>query len=166
VNLTVDLVNADVEAIVVEDHVQMIPVIIGKPFINCTNVTLVARDNQVRLFEKHLAALPEIDELPPRKLTLWSKETVVIPPHTMGFIAVGGPEDRVEDVYVDGVTGHEPNHEYTIPRCVTTTDGMIAIRNLSGYDKKVIAGDLLVRGLPCVKEVGPTQVCYPYRHAT
>jgi hypothetical protein len=158
VNLTVALVNADVEAIVVEDHVQMIPVIIGQPFINRTNVTLVVRDNQVRLFEKHLAALPEIDELPPRKLTLWSKETVVIPPHTMGFIAVVGPEDRVEDVYVDGVMGHEPNHEYTIPRCITTTDGVIAVRDLSDYGKEVIAGDLLVRGLPCVKEVGPTQV--------
>jgi hypothetical protein len=58
----------------------------------------------------------------------------------MGFIALGGPEDRVEDVHVDGVMEHEPNHEYTTPRYRTTTDGVIAVRNLSDYDKEVTAG--------------------------
>jgi hypothetical protein len=65
---------------------------------------MVLRDNQVRLFEKHLAALPDIDDLPPRKLALWAKDSVVIPPHTIGFITIGGPENFDEEVYVEAAT--------------------------------------------------------------
>jgi hypothetical protein len=104
---------------------------------------MVMRNNQIRLFEKHLAALPEIDELPPRKTALWAKETVIIPPHTIGFIAVSGPQDYTGDVYVESVAGQEPNHEYTIPRCITTTGGVLSVRNLADTHKEVRTGSLL-----------------------
>jgi hypothetical protein len=73
---------------VADEDLQLVPIIVGQTFLNCTNVTVVIWINQVCLFErKHLAALPEIDETD----ELWAKETVTIPPHTIGSIAVGGP---------------------------------------------------------------------------
>jgi hypothetical protein len=65
VTLTVDLVTADVTVFVVADEVQSVPIIIGQSFLNRASVTMVLRDNHVRLFENHLAALPDIDDLPP-----------------------------------------------------------------------------------------------------
>jgi hypothetical protein len=118
---------------------------------------MVIRNNQIRLFEKHLAALPEIDELPPRKIALWAKKTVIIPPHAIGFIVVSGPQDYTGDVYVEGVAGQEPNHEYTIPRCITTTGRMLSVRSLADTHKEVKTASLLVRGFPCLKVVEPTQ---------
>jgi hypothetical protein len=100
ITLTVDLITAEVEAVVVEDSIQLIPIIVGQSFLNSANVTLVLRNNQIRLFEKHLAVLPEIDELPPRKIALWAKDTVIIPPRTIGFIAVSGSRDYTGEVRV------------------------------------------------------------------
>jgi hypothetical protein len=91
VTLTVDLVTAVVTVYVIADEVQSVPIIIWQSFLNRASVPMVLRDNHVRFFEKHLASLPDIDDLPPRKLALWAKDSVVIPPHTIGFIAVGGP---------------------------------------------------------------------------
>jgi hypothetical protein len=51
VTLTVDLVTADVTAFVVANEVQSVPIIIGQSFLNRACVTMMLRDNQVRLFE-------------------------------------------------------------------------------------------------------------------
>jgi predicted aspartyl protease len=61
VTLTVDLITAEAEAVVVEDSVQLVPVIVGQSFLNRANVTLVLQTNQIRLFDKNLAELPEVD---------------------------------------------------------------------------------------------------------
>jgi hypothetical protein len=90
ITLTVDLITAEVE-----DSIQSIPRIVGQSFLNRANVTLVQRNNQIRLFEKHLAELPEMDELPPRKIALWAKDTAIMPPRTIAFIAVSGWRVRV-----------------------------------------------------------------------
>jgi hypothetical protein len=50
VALTVDLIIAAAEAIVVDEDLQLIPIIIGQVFLICKNVTIVIRNNQVRLF--------------------------------------------------------------------------------------------------------------------
>jgi hypothetical protein len=84
--LTVDLITADVEVYIVDNEVQAVPILVGQSFLNRANVTMVLRDNQIRLFEKHLAVLPDVDALPPRKLALCAKDAVVIPPRTIGFI--------------------------------------------------------------------------------
>ena len=51
--VTVDLASVKVEALVVPDHVQNVAIIVGQPFINNENVTVVIRNNQVRLFNKN-----------------------------------------------------------------------------------------------------------------
>jgi predicted aspartyl protease len=68
VTLTVDLITAKVTASIVEDRVQSVPVIIGQTILNRAGVTMVLRDNQIRLFDKHLAVLPGLDDLPREKL--------------------------------------------------------------------------------------------------
>ncbi|KAJ3626844.1 hypothetical protein MTP99_017312, partial [Tenebrio molitor] len=129
VTLTVDLITAKVTASIVEDRVQSVPVIIGQTILNRAGVTMVLRDNQIRLFDKHLAVLPGLDDLPSRKVALRSKEDLVIPSHTIGFIEVYSPETYAGDVYVEATTRQQPNHEYSIPGCITSTGGVISVRN-------------------------------------
>jgi hypothetical protein len=102
--LTVDLVTADVEGYIVDNEVQAVLIIVGRSFLNRANVTMMLRDNQIRLFEKHLGVLPDVDALPPRKLALCAKGTVVIPLRTIGFIEVCSPGDLSGEVYVDDVS--------------------------------------------------------------
>jgi hypothetical protein len=158
VTLTVDLATAEVAVFVVADEVQSVSIIIGQSFLNQANVTVVLRDNEIRLFEKNLAALTDLDDLPPRKLALWAKDTVVIPPHTIGFITITGPEDYKGEVYVEGATIQRPGREYNIPRCVTTADGVLSVRNLAAADLEVAAGKLLTRGVQCSQEVNTDEV--------
>jgi hypothetical protein len=158
ITLTIDLITAEVEAVVVEDSIQWIPIIVGQSFLNRANVTQVLRNNQIRLFEKHLAELPEIDELPPRKIVLWEKDTAIIPPRTIGFIAVSGSRDYTGEVYIEGVTGQELHHEYGIPRCITTTDGTVSVHNYANNTLEIKAGKLVARGLPCLQETDLHQI--------
>jgi hypothetical protein len=93
----------------------IVPLIVGQSFLNRAGVTMVLRDNQLRLFEKHLAVLPDVDALPPRRLALWANDAVIIPPRTIGFIEVNSPEGFGGEVYVEGALRQQPDHEYSIP---------------------------------------------------
>ncbi|KAJ3631872.1 hypothetical protein MTP99_012977 [Tenebrio molitor] len=159
VTLTVDLITAKVTASIVEDRVQSVPVIIGQTILNRAGVTMVLRDNQIRLFDKHLAVLPGLDDLPSRKVALRSKEDVVIPSHTIGFIEVYSPETYDGDVYVEATTRQQPNHEYSIPGCITSTGGVISVRNAADSNLVFSRGQLLVRGLPCKLESSTNELC-------
>jgi hypothetical protein len=158
VTLTVDLITAKVTATIVEDRVQSVPVIIGQTILNRAGVTMVLRDNQIRLFDKHLAALPGLDDLPSRKVALRSKEDVVIPSHMIGFIEDYSPETYDGDVYVEATTRQQPNHEYSIPGCITSTGGVISVRNAADSNLVFSRGQLLVRGLPCKLESSTNEV--------
>jgi hypothetical protein len=136
--LTLDLITAEVEY-----SIQSIPIIVGQSFLNRAYVTLVLRNNQIRLFEKHLAELPEIDELPPRKIALWAKDTTILPPHTIGFIAISGSRDYTGEIYIEGVAGQELYREYRIPRCITTTDGAISVHKYANNTLEIKAGKLV-----------------------
>jgi hypothetical protein len=152
ITLTVDLVTAEVEAYVVDDKIQAVPIIVGQSFLNRANVTMVLRDNQVWVFENHLAVLPAVDALPPRTVGLYAKDHVVIPPRTNAVIEICSPDGVDGDVYVDGVYRQQPGHEYSIPRCITTANGIVTIRNLAEEDLQITTAQLLARGTPCTRE--------------
>jgi hypothetical protein len=61
-------------------------------------------------------------------------------------------------VYIDGVAGQEPHHEYSISRCITTADGMIPVHNLADAELEIRAGKLVARSYPCLQEPVPSQV--------
>lgn len=52
---------------------------IGQPFINQVNVTLVVKGDKVKLFESNLLELPKVDDLPARKIRMTVAENVQIP---------------------------------------------------------------------------------------
>lgn len=150
VTLKVDLVETKVEVLLVDDVVQCVPVIIGQTFLNSANVTLVLRDDELRLFDKTMASLPSVDLLPPRKVTLWSQDAVVIPPHVVGFISVSSPDDYDGDVFIDGITCQRPGQEYQVPSCITLAKGgIVSIRNSSENEVRWPKGRLITRGRPC-----------------
>lgn len=80
VALKVDLVEAQVDAHVVPDSAQNVPVIVGQPFTDLPNVMLVQKGGNLCLFDSNQATLPEVDKLPPRRVKLWAEEATIIPP--------------------------------------------------------------------------------------
>lgn len=134
--------------------VQSVPLIIGQTFLNGTNVTMVLRNNQIRIFDKFLAALPNVEALSPRKIGLWSKEAVVIPPHTVRFISVTNETNYDGDVYIEGVSCRLPGQEYKVPTCVTTTrEGITSVRNVAEKELRWSKGHLITRSSPCQLQV-------------
>ncbi|KAJ8953163.1 hypothetical protein NQ318_017191 [Aromia moschata] len=150
INLTVDLITSQVTALVVLDSVQSVPIIIGQPFLNRAGVTMVMRDGKIRLFERHLAALPDIDNLPSPRVTVYSKDDCVIPANTVGYIGVCCPDHVIGDVFIEGSTRQRPGQEYNIPSCITSVkNGVIAVRNTSPTDVHFAKKQLLARGTVC-----------------
>uniref|UniRef100_A0A1Y1KQJ6 Reverse transcriptase domain-containing protein n=1 Tax=Photinus pyralis TaxID=7054 RepID=A0A1Y1KQJ6_PHOPY len=137
---------------------QQVPVIVGQTFLNRTDVTLLLRDHQTRLFENHLAALPDVASLPPRKLPLWSKNAAVIPPNTIDLIEIANQEHHEGEVYVEATTRQKSGGEYNIPGCVTTIGGVIAIQNISTNHLTFRQHQLIARGTPCENEISQNEV--------
>lgn len=111
------------------------------------------RGNQVRLFDKQMAELPDVQSLPPKKMTLRKIDAVVIPPHVVGFIQVSNDQDFEGDVFVDSVTNQRPGYEYIITGCVTKANGgVLAVRNSSPHELNWPHRRLVARGICCTKE--------------
>lgn len=153
--LQVDLIEAKVDVLVVDDEVQAVPVLIGQTFINKAGVTLVVMENKLRLFREDWAKLPELEQLPPSKLNLWTKEAVVLPSNTIGFLEVAGPEDFEGDVFIEAISCTKPGAEYMIPSCIIKgRGGIISIRNIASCELVVPLAKLVARGQPCKPAVG------------
>lgn len=115
--LRADMATATIEALVVPDHVQQVPIIVGQPFVNNESVTVVLRGKQLQLFNHDKMALPEIDELLSRKVNLYVQDTTIIPPNHVGHIIVQCNED-VNDVFIDSQQRNWPENFHIIPACI------------------------------------------------
>lgn len=100
-NLKVDLAEGEVDVHIVPDHMQAVPLIVGQPFLDLPGVTTVLRDGQMRLFDRTMAELPEVEGLPSQKLALWATETTIIPPQQAADVKVSLRDDYVGDLYVE-----------------------------------------------------------------
>ncbi|KAJ8935219.1 hypothetical protein NQ318_012535 [Aromia moschata] len=67
-----------VPALIVADDIQDVSVMIGQPFINQTNVVLVVKDDQIRLFSSDILDLPQVDQLPPTKIKMMVTKDIVM----------------------------------------------------------------------------------------
>lgn len=153
ITLEVDLAVADVQALVVSDTVQEIPIIIGQTFLNSDNVVMVLKGEKMRIFNKHLATLPEVEALPERKINLWARNATVIPPNHVGRVEVTSDDDYQGEVFVDAQVRMKPGQEHYVAGCVTKVrDGVIPIVNTSDHDLEFKALQLLVRGVPCCED--------------
>lgn len=100
IKLEVDLADAIVSALIVPDELQEVAVMIGQPFINKTNVVLVVKGDQIRLFSSQMLDLPEVDQLPPSKIKMSVSEDVVIPPNNIGHVKFSTASDYNMVIYL------------------------------------------------------------------
>ncbi|KAJ8912385.1 hypothetical protein NQ315_014753, partial [Exocentrus adspersus] len=96
VNLKVDLAEAEVEAVVVEDDTQGVEVMIGQPFIK-DGITTIIKGDTVRLLHDDVLPLPELQQLPPVKMDLKAQRAVVIPSNEICYVPVSGTGDHLGD---------------------------------------------------------------------
>ncbi|KAJ8911033.1 hypothetical protein NQ315_017399 [Exocentrus adspersus] len=155
INLTVDLVTVNVVALIVPDHVQSVSVIIGQPFINHDQVIVFIHGHQIRLFSADTdnIVLPNIAQLPSKKVSLCAKETTVIPACHMGHISVYS-NDYSNDVYVDLQSRNWPGRFHIIPRCIVNLENecYVPVFNVSNQDICYEKDKIVARTHACFKE--------------
>ncbi|XP_044581490.1 uncharacterized protein LOC123263035 [Cotesia glomerata] len=143
--LKIDLAEGNVKIHVVPNDLQNVPLIVGQPFLDLPGVTMVQRDGRLRLFDKTVAHLPEMEKLPPQKIALWAKETTVIPPKHAANIEVKVKSKIIGDLYVELSVRGKEGREHCIPRSMLNIEtGMLLVVNLSDrpliiYQDKIIA---------------------------
>lgn len=152
VDIEVDSVKVNVKVLIVPNHVQSIPVIIGQPFLNDDSVIVVIKNKSLRILREHAADLPGIDEITPRKIPVWTKEAQVIPSNHVGYIQVAAVDGYEGMVYVDQVNRQWEGHSYTIPSCVIRlNEGIIPVANVSDFPLKLRKNQVLVRADECLE---------------
>lgn len=155
-----DLAEASVIAHIIPDDVQDVPVIVGQPFADQPNVVVVQRIGELRLFEKRTAELPEVDQLPPRKVELWAEKACVIPPGEIADIKVIVKDfDYKGDIFIDLSLRGKENQEHCIPRCIINISvGVLPVVNLSDYPLCIDGSRILARG-EITRQVTEKEVC-------
>lgn len=150
IHLKVDLASVHVEALIVPDRLQNVPVIVGQPFLNNENVTVVLRGNQIRLYHQNDATSNQIDKLILQKVNLRAKETTVIPPNFMGHIFVENDQNNNE-VFIDFHCRNWSNNLHIILPCVIKTNNLscFPILNLSDQHVCYEKGRVIVRAYTC-----------------
>lgn len=87
VQLQVDHATSRVPLHIVPDDAQTIPLIVGQSFTEQPHIVLVKRGNTVRIYEelKEVNDIYNMDipNLPSRVVSLWAKQSVVIPQITL-----------------------------------------------------------------------------------
>lgn len=105
-----DQVKANVKAFVVPDAVHEVPVMVGQTFLHLPNVMMVVANGNVRILSSH-DDLGEALQVENRKIPLWAKETVVVPPKTSVLVAVTARGDVKGEAYVPGGLRSKPGQE-------------------------------------------------------
>lgn len=163
-HLTVDQASAEVPIYIVPSDVQAIPLLVGQPFTDQPHITVVRRKNVVRIFEENESADDEDDRLrginvpnlPPRRATLWAKESTVIPPGYIGIVTLSAGGEKDGDVYVDAQLRMQEGKEHCLPSCIIHVDedgtSFLPVLNVSDSAIHVTQGKVTARGSWCHEE--------------
>ncbi|GLV53480.1 hypothetical protein CBL_21007, partial [Carabus blaptoides fortunei] len=117
--LEVDSAKATVLAEVVDDYVLQIPLLIGQPFTEAPNITVIKCSKNLRIFDHSKLKLPEMDLVPPEKICLWAKSATVIPSNYVGHIPVRTKNPNFTgDLYIEAAVRDKGEPEYCIPGTV------------------------------------------------
>ncbi|XP_064212858.1 uncharacterized protein LOC135266312 [Tribolium castaneum] len=154
VELEVDLVKANVKALIVEDSAQRVPVIVGQTFLNAGANTIIANEEAVRVVDGNNESIQAfLGQLPTRKVALWAEEETVIPPQSIGCIRIKAKDDGWKGAYyVEGCQRPRPGFEHVVHRCVTCDGGLVTVRNLSHQDLVYRKAQIVARAEPCEQE--------------
>ncbi|KAK4873412.1 hypothetical protein RN001_015441 [Aquatica leii] len=133
-NLKVDSAEAEVEALVVPNVTQNIPVLVGQTFLNNNEVVMIVAGDKVRILSANSEIAQNLD-ICPGKVPLWAKTSTVIAPRTTALVLVTSRGICHGNVYVQGGLRMFPGKEHVLDGCITRAeDGIISITNLSGQD--------------------------------
>lgn len=77
---------------IVDDVVQESPVLIGQSFINKNGKVLMVNQNEIRLFKAEEYLIPQVEALPPAKVSLCSEKDVSIPTNHIGYVKIYTPD--------------------------------------------------------------------------
>lgn len=131
--------------LVVPDHLQDIPILIGQPFTELPDL-VVTKDFQKLEFNN----MPhQIDSA--SKIAIWLRETVIIPANYVGNVTVFSKAPYEGDLLVESCSRYQPGKEYCIPRIIIrlTKETVIPVINLSGKELILNNKNPLVRAFPC-----------------
>ncbi|XP_063915619.1 uncharacterized protein LOC135131703 [Zophobas morio] len=156
IRLKIDGAEAEVESLIVPNTAQEIPVLVGQTFLNQDEIMMIVSGQTVRVTRRG-SDLCETLDVPPRKIPLWAKESIVLEPRT-ALVAVTSRGACADDVYVKGGLRPLPDGEHVVHECITKgEDGYVAITNLSyrHIEGNSLHGDA---------EAGSVADCYRCRH--
>ncbi|XP_063931242.1 uncharacterized protein LOC135143305 [Zophobas morio] len=157
IRLKIDGAEAEVESLIVPNTAQEIPVLVGQTFLNQDEIMMIVSGQTVRVTRRG-SDLCETLDVPPRKIPLWAKESIVLEPRTTALVAVTSRGACADDVYVRGGLRPLPDGEHVVHECITKgEDGYVAITNLSyrHIEGNSLHGDA---------EAGSVADCYRCRH--
>ncbi|KAJ3653992.1 hypothetical protein Zmor_013208 [Zophobas morio] len=152
IRLKIDGAEAEVESLIVPNTAQEIPVLVGQTFLNQDEIMMIVSGQTVRVTRRG-SDLCETLDVPPRKIPLWAKESIVLEPRTTALVAVTSRGACADDVYVRGGLRPLPDGEHVVHECITKgEDGYVAITNLSYRHIEVSPKTILVRSVVCFEE--------------
>ncbi|KAK4873737.1 hypothetical protein RN001_013097 [Aquatica leii] len=151
-NLKVDSAEAEVEALVVLNVTQNIPVLVGQTFLNNNEVVMIVAGDKVRILSAHSEIAQDLD-ICPGKVPLWAKTSTVIAPRTTALVLVTSRGICNSNVYVQGGLRMFPGKEHVLDGCIRRVeDRIISITNLSGQDIQVSTKNILARSTLCFED--------------
>ncbi|KAJ8909934.1 hypothetical protein NQ315_005653 [Exocentrus adspersus] len=158
-NIVIDDITITIEAYVVPDSVQEVPVLLGRNFSELPDI-LAIKDNVSLKFFKHA----EINKIEPaqniRKVALQLAANTTVLPNSWGHLQVYS--DAYEgDLCIDASVRSPAGKDYCIPHTViTVTKGQFSIVpciNLSDKELYLKKDTVFARAYPCVGEAPPVE---------
>ena len=131
IELALDCARANVKALVTPNYVQDVPIMVGQPFLNLPEVVVLIIGEVVRIVTPD-TDLNDVLKLEARKIPLWPKDNVMIPPKTSVLVAVTWRIGFDGEVYVPGGLRPIPGQEHYLGECITLGEnGFVSITNVS-----------------------------------
>ena len=103
VRIKIDCATAFVDVYVGRDSSQMVPLIVGQSCTEQAHIVLIKRGDAVRIYdenEQQNFGHKEVPELPPKAVSLWAKDAVVIPENNEGMIDAQ-TTNKMQDLFID-----------------------------------------------------------------
>ncbi|KAJ8934748.1 hypothetical protein NQ314_013218 [Rhamnusium bicolor] len=158
IKLRVDQAEQQVDALIVPNNTQEIPVMIGQEFLNKDGIALLVKEGHVRIMNNQDIPV-DMKTLPKRKVAIWAKEVTVVPSGSVAFIAVRIDGDSLgNDYYIEGGFRGQPENEWCVERCITKDGGAVCVANVSSQPLTITPNMVVARGVHCQAENSGSEV--------
>ncbi|KAK4872849.1 hypothetical protein RN001_014878 [Aquatica leii] len=152
--VNVDSEEAVVEALVVPNVTQNIPVLVGQTFLNNVNneIVMIVAGDKVRILSTNNEIAHNLD-ICPGKVPLWAETSTVIALRTTALVLVTSRGICNGNVYLQERLRMFPCKEYVLDSCITRAEGgIIFTTNLLKQDIQVSTKNVLARSTLCFED--------------